>query len=150
MRNHLVIAVTIALTSSLASAGSNTPPTTADIVKEKLVQPLVAKERKQSKFSRARLPPQERRIRVVDAQPQLDSTGAAFFAFAIDAKHGWAEDDSAESWQRAAITGCVYPASGEVFIKRGKAFHPAEAALGKKTKASAETTCHAAAQLSAR
>ncbi|MGE0868637.1 MAG: hypothetical protein AB7P03_08745 [Kofleriaceae bacterium] len=149
MRTHLVIAVTIALTSSLASAGSDTAPTTADIVKEKLIRPLAAKDREQSKFSRARLPPQARRVRVLDAQPRVDSTGAAFYAFAVDAKHGWAEDDSAESWQRSAITGCVYPASGEVFIKRGKAYHPATAALGKKTKAAPESTC-SATQLSAR
>ena len=87
-------------------------------------------------------------MRVLDDKAQQDSAGQAFFTFAIDARHGWADDDSA--WTKAAITGCVYVGRGEVFIKRGNAFHPAIAALGKKTKAAPDGTCHSAAQVSAR
>jgi hypothetical protein len=115
-----------------------------------VIQPLAAKEREQSKFSRARLPPSERRVRVLDDKPKQDSAGDAFFAFAIDARHGWADDAGEANWSKAAITGCVYPGRGEVFIKRGKAFHPAAAAVGKKTKAAPDRTCQAAPQVSAR
>lgn len=108
------------------------------------MQPLVAKDREQSKFSRARLPPAERRVRLLDEKPQQDSAGESFVSFAIDARHGWGDDNDEASWQKAAITGCVYPSRGEVFIKRGKAFHPAAAAVGKKTKAAPEATCRAA------
>jgi hypothetical protein len=150
MRQHLLVAVTLVLTSSLASAGSKPAPTTVSLVTEQLIQPLAAKDHNQSKFSRARLPPSERRVRVLDEKPQQDSAGNAFFAFAVDARHGWGDAKDDASWSKAAITGCVYPGSGEVFIKRGNAFHPAAAAVGKKTKAAPERTCHAATQLSAR
>jgi hypothetical protein len=149
MRHRLLVAVTLVLTSSLASAGSSAEPKTVALVNERLIQPLAAKDRDQSKFSRARLPPSERRVRVLDEKPQQDSAGDTFFAFAVDARHGWG-DDTDKNWNKAAITGCVYPSRGEVFIKRGNAFHPATAAVGKKTKAAPDRTCHAATQLSRR
>lgn len=139
------------LTSSLASAGSKAAPNPAvALVTDQVVQPLAAKEQNQSKFSRARLPAAERRVRVLDEKPQSDSKGDTFVTFAIDARHGWANEDKEEGWTKAAITGCVYQSRSEVFIKRGKAFHPAAAAVGKKTKAAPDATCRAAAQLSAR
>jgi hypothetical protein len=153
MRHHLVVVVaTLAVTPSLASAGSETKPKSAvALVTERLVQPLVAKERDQSKFSRARLPPSERRVRVLDEKPQNDSAGESFVTFAIDARHGWGNDEKdEESWSKAVITGCVYPSRGDVFIKRGKAFHPAAAAVGKKTKAAPEATCRGVTAVSAR
>jgi hypothetical protein len=149
MRHYLLAAVTIVLTSSLASAGSEPAPGAVGLVNQRLVQPLVAKEREQSKFSRARPAPAERRVRLLDEKPQQDSAGEAFLTFAIDTRHGWGDEEDVH-WTKAAITGCVYPDRGEVFIKRGKAFHPAAAALGKKTKAAPERTCQAAAQVSAR
>lgn len=154
MRHCLVVAVTIGLLSSLASAGSKAPPkatpTAASLVSEQLIQPLAAKDRKQSKFSRARLPPAERRVRVVDERPQQDSAGNAFYAFAVDARYGWSHEDDEDRWDKDTITGCVYPARGQVFIKRGNAYHPAAAATGKKTKSAPAGTCTAATQLSAR
>lgn len=144
MRHRLAV-LAVTLMSSLASAGANTEPKSAvALVTERIVQPLVAKDRAQSKFSRARLPPAERRVRVLDQKPQQDSAGESFVSFAIDARHGWGDDKDEASWQKAAITGCVYPSRGEVFIKRGKAFHPAAAAVGKKTKAAPEATCRSA------
>ena len=145
MRTRLFVAVTIALTSSLASAGSKTAPTTASLINAKLIQPLVAKEENQSKFSRARPAPSERRVRAED-KPQQDSAGNSFFAFSVDTRRGWSDDESA--WTKDAITGCVYLDRGEVFIKRGKVFHPAAAAIGKKTKAAPSGTCTAAEQVS--
>ena len=149
MRNRLVV-VSLVLTSSLASAGSKAEPNPAvALVTEQLVQPLAAKDDSRSKFSRARLPPSERRVRLLDEKAQQDSAGETFVTFAIDQRHGWAKDDK-DNWSKAAITGCVYPSRGEVFIKRGKAFHPAIAAVGKKTKAAPESTCRGATQVSAR
>lgn len=87
---------------------------------------------------------------MVDEQPQQDSAGDAFFAFAVDARRGWSDDAGEERWAKATITGCVYPGRGEVFIKRGDAYHPAAAAIGKKTKRAPARTCHAATQLTAR
>lgn len=136
--------------SSLASAGSSPTSSTASLVKERLIQPLAAKDSKQSKFSRARLPPSERRVRVLDEKPQQDSAGEAFVTFAVDARHGWGDDKGEASWNKAQITGCVYPSRSEVFIKRGNAYHPAAAAVGKKTKAAPQHTCQAAAQVSQR
>jgi hypothetical protein len=150
MRHCLVVAATIVLASSLASAGSKTTSTTVSLVTARVVQPLAQKERDQSKFSRARLPAAERRVRVLDEKPRQDRGGESFYTFAIDSRRGWGDDKGEASWAKAAITGCVYPSRGEVFIKRGKAYHPAEAAVGKKTKAAADGTCHAAIQLSKR
>lgn len=135
-------------------AGSKAPrkPTSeaVSLVNQQLIGPLVAKERKQSKFSRARLPPAERRVRVVEAEPQRDSAGDVFYTFVIDTRYGWVDDSDDEAdWEKNAMTGCVYPGRGQVFIKRGKAFHPAAAAVGKKTKAAPAHTCTAAPQLSA-
>lgn len=134
--------------SNLASAGSSAPPKAATLVTQQLIQPLVAKERARSKFTRARPAPSERRVRLLDTKPQQDSAGDAFLTFAVDARHSWADDES--SWTKAAITGCVYPDRGEVFIKRGNGYHPAKAAIGKKTKRAPDRTCHGAAQVSAR
>jgi hypothetical protein len=150
MRHHLLVAVTIVLASNLAWAGSKTAPTTVALVNERLIQPLVAKEREQSKFSRARLPPSERRVRMLDDKEQQDSAGDGFFTFAVDARRGWSDDNGDAKWTKAAITGCVYLARGEVFIKRGNAYHPAVAAVGKKTKAAPDRTCRTATQVSAR
>jgi hypothetical protein len=157
MRHRLFVAA-IVLTSSLASAESDRAPRqaaaapttskTVALVNERLVQPLAEKEESRSKFSRARLPPSERRVRMLDEKPRQDTGGDAFYTFAIDARHGWGEAKEDANWSKATITGCVYPDRGEVFIKRGNAFHPAAAAIGKKTKAAPESTCQAAPQLS--
>lgn len=149
MRQHWFIAVTLALTSNLASAGPDPGPSATSLVEAQLIQPLAAKDRKQSRFSRARLPPAERRVRMANDKPQRDSTGEAFVTFAIDSRGGW-DDSSDAPWQTATITGCVYPGRGDVFIKRGNAYHPAAAALGKKTKPSSSTTCRSSSDQAAR
>lgn len=143
MRRPLLILAIIALASNLASADPSSAPTAVSYIETQLVRPLAVKERDQSKFSRARLPPAKRRVRVTDEKPQLDSTGEAFVTFAIDARTGWSDENEA-AWNKAAIVGCVYTARGEVFIKRGNAFHPAAAALGKRTRPAPATICHAA------
>ena len=149
MRHYLLAAATLVLTSSLALAGSSPESNATTLVNDKLVQPLAAKERDQGKFSRARPAPAERRVRL-EGKPQQDSAGATFLTFAIDERQGWSDASDDANWNKAKLTGCVYPELGDVYIKRGNAFHPAIAALGKKTKAAPERTCHASAAIRAR
>lgn len=149
MRHLMFVVATVVLTSNLASAGPDPGPSATSLVEAQLIQPLAAKERKQSRFSRARLPPSERRVRMANAKPQRDSNGEAFVTFAVDSRGGW-DDSSDAPWQTATISGCVYPGRGAVFIKRGNAFHPAAAALGKKTTPSPNTTCRSSSDQVAR
>lgn len=92
-------------------------------------------------------PPSERRVRILDKNPQRDSVGEPFVRFAVDSRDGW-DDSNDAHWNHAVITGCAYPERGQVFVKRGTAFHPATAALGKKTKPAPSLTCMPAAQVS--
>jgi hypothetical protein len=53
-------------------------------------------------------------------------------------------------WQSICDPCPPVPDRKEVFIKRGNNYHPAIAAIGKKTKAAPEHTCRAAVQVSKR
>src|SRR5262245_11665941 len=85
----------------------------AVLVERELLEPLAIKERQYSRFSRARLPPDERRVRVLDEEPRLDARGDAFFRFAVDARHGVPGLAGDEAWRLGALTGCVYLARSE-------------------------------------
>ena len=119
----------------------------AAVVERQLVKPLGEKEARRSRFSRAYLPPQARRVRVLDRQRSTDGRGAEFLAFAVDERpRGFAPraaDDSGR-WREEAIVGCVYPARDEVFIKRGDKFFGAGLLLGQKTAAADEAVCRPA------
>jgi hypothetical protein len=125
--------------AEVASEGN----TAVALVSNELLQPLAEKERNRGRFSRARLPAQERRVRILDEQARKDTRGNAFVAFAVDARHGVraaaAADDA--SWRKATITGCVYLDSGEIFVKKGDQYRPAAFLLGKKLQAAAAGTC---------
>lgn len=110
------------------------------VVQQHLLQPLTAKEKEHSRFSRARLPPQDRRLRLL--QTAVDATGATFVAFAVDSRFGFAAND--DPWRDNDIVGCVYPGRNEVFVQRGDEIRPAAMLLGRKTKAAPATTCRAA------
>jgi hypothetical protein len=157
--NRLLPLATL-LSSTLALATSPEPKPEAQtptqvsaeqVVQAKVLKPLAARELERSRFSRARLPPQARRVRVIDAEAKKDSGGAAFVAFAVDARHGFDLEDedglprkADGAWRKDTITGCVYVESGAVFVKRGEEFRPAEVLLGKKTKPSASHVCKGA------
>jgi hypothetical protein len=121
--------VLLSLLPSLALAGE--PSASPEVqaiearVTAELVKPLVTKEQERAKFSRARLPPGERRVRVTQATPSVDATGKAFFAFSIDSRFGagWTKDD---------VVGCAY-VDGDLFVKRGE-YRPASILLGKNVK----------------
>jgi hypothetical protein len=92
-----------------------------------LVKPL-AQQEKPSRFSRARPAPRERRVRITETTATSDKKGKAFVPFAIDVRFGGSE------WHENDITGCVYTASGELFVKNGDSFRPAAFLLGKNVE----------------
>src|SRR5262249_32467587 len=113
----------------------------ASLVQHKLLEPLAKKEREQSSFSRARLPAQERRVRVLDDEPRHDARGDAFFTFAVDARHGLAPVARNEAWREATVTGCVYVGRSEVLIKSGERYRPAAFLLGKRLEPVDQELC---------
>jgi hypothetical protein len=136
------------------TAASGSPPdaktaqakTAQALVGRELIQPLAARESQRSKFSRASLPAQARRVRILDEQPSKDALGNAFVRFAVDAHHGFAAPVAGDGseWQLATITGCAYLDRSQVFVKKGDEYRPAAFLLGKNVKAAAETTCQPA------
>ena len=89
-----------------------------------IIKPLG--ERAGSRFSRSRPPPHESRVRVTQTTLSRDMQGHDFVPFSVDVRFG------AGNWQRDDIIGCVYRASGNLFVKRGDAYFPASLLLGKK------------------
>ena len=89
-----------------------------------LVKPLVAHEQDTSRFSRMRMPPRERRVRLPQVTTSVDKAGRRFLPFAIDGKF------SGGDWQENQITGCVYTEKGDMFVKIGDGFRPASYLLG--------------------
>jgi hypothetical protein len=121
------------------------------VVQEQLVKPLGEKEARRNRFSRSYIPPQARRVRVLDGARSTDGRGAEFVAFAVDQRSGSLARlvaDDASRWRNDAIVGCVYPARDEVFVKRGDKFFAAGLLLGKKTDAADDMICHPAPTLS--
>lgn len=109
------------------------------LVQSKLVTPLSAKESERSRFSRVLRPAPVMRVRLTTPQPQKDSSGAAYMAFAIDTCYGFRP--TADCWRKAALTGCVYPQNGQIFVQRGADYYPAAVMLGQKGDPTA-TVCH--------
>jgi hypothetical protein len=136
-------------TLTLASLSFARPPAEAAkaraLIEERFLEPLAAKEAQRSRFSRALPPPQQRRVRVLDEAPKADAQGGEFHAFAIDERHGWADDDVKSPWREATMTGCVYPRTGAIFLKSGDQHRPAEFMLGKRVKPADAHVCIAAA-----
>lgn len=97
-------------------------------VQEGLVKPLAESEGKGSRFSRARPPPRERRVRVTQATATTDKRAKKFVPFAVDVRFGSGE------WQQNDIVGCAYAGSGELFVKSGEQFFPVALLLGKKAE----------------
>lgn len=111
------------------------------LVDKNLVVPLAAAEEKGSRFTRARIPPSARRVRIDAVSPETDGKGAAFFTFAVDERVRFPDDTV---WNRDAMVGCVYPESGAIFVRSGTSFRPAAHALFKKTAPAAAHICTAA------
>jgi len=132
------------LVSSAAFAGDDARA----LIQNTLVTPLKAKEAKQSRFSRARIPPQARRVRVLEEK--TDSAGEKFVSFAIDSSYGFGGSADEDEWDKNTTTGCVYVGKQEVFVKFGATFRPAAVLLGKKTEAADARVCRPNTEVSAR
>jgi hypothetical protein len=129
----------LALLVFLLASAPRASETPESLVKEKLLAPLAAREKARSSYSRARPPAAERRVRMLDAAPVADEKGGAFVGFAVDARYGRGEG----RWQEDVITGCVYPATGEVYVLYGDDFRPARVLLGKTIPPAASHVCRA-------
>jgi hypothetical protein len=89
-----------------------------------ILKPLAEREGSRSRFSRARPPPHERRVRVTQTVLTRDKQGGEFVAFAVDVSFGG-------DWQQNDVVGCAYRASGALFVQRGDAYFPAALLFGK-------------------
>ena len=91
------------------------------------------------------MPPSARRIRILDNSAQVDAKGHPFILFAIDESRGFAaEKDVADAnWFKDTITGCVYPETGEVLVKRGEVYYPAAMLWGAPTPTAPTNVCQA-------
>lgn len=69
--------------------------------------------------------PRERRARVTQSAPILDTSNRAFMPFSIDIRWGGSE------WRENDVVGCVYVKTGEIFVKRGDQWRPGAFLLGK-------------------
>lgn len=113
------------------------------LIEAKLLEPLEKKEAERSRFSRAALPPQTRRIRILEKVPQSDAKGRAFLPFAIDETHslGSGAEVPEGSWSKNTITGCVYLGSEDVMVRRGEVYYASSVLLGVPTPIAPAETC---------
>lgn len=103
-------------------------------IETSLLKPLAERDEQRAMFSRARVAPKERRVRVTQVAASTDANEKPFFAFAIDSRFRGA-------WREADQVGCVYPETSEIFVKMGDTFRSADALLGKKTQPAAAGVC---------
>ncbi len=121
-------ALVLSLVPSFAKADEPSPAAQVQTrVEQGLVKPLADYERSTSRFSRARVPPRERRVRVTQVAASRDASGRAFMAFAVDVRFG-------TEWRENDLVGCAYTTSGDLFVKRGDAYRPAAFLLGKNVE----------------
>ncbi len=114
----------LSLAPTLASADEPTLAEWAQArVQDGLLKPLASLEVR--RFSRARPPPHERRVRVTQTSAAKDGKGRAFVPFAIDVRWG------ADEWHEDDIVGCAYVGNGKLYVKRGDEYRPAAFLLGK-------------------
>ncbi|MEN9581833.1 MAG: hypothetical protein RJA70_4842 [Pseudomonadota bacterium] len=97
-------------------------------VEQGLIQPLTQSEHKRSKFSRARMAPPQRRVRILQTTYSTDKKGHKFVPFAVDAGYG-------SEWRNDDIVGCVYQGSADLFVQVGDEYRPAQFLLGKEADA---------------
>jgi hypothetical protein len=125
----------LGLTLSVAQA-SDPAAAARTTVERALTQPLAEREATRSRFSRVAIPARTRTVRIVDVSARRDARGLEFLAFSIDEQRG-----RQHALSRDALTGCVYPKSGAVFVKRGDSHYPVGLLLGKTSQKAEAHVC---------
>lgn len=120
-------AVFVPLLLLIGDAADAADPTVTAQIQRLLVAPLTQREASASRYSRAPSPPTERRVRVTDAVARVDQAGAAFQRFAIDERYG---SGAEPRWREDAVLGCIYPATGAVYVQAEGAWYSASALTG--------------------
>jgi hypothetical protein len=92
------------------------------LVEAALLEPLARREAARSRYSRVRMPPAARQVRVLEEAK--DTQGRTFVRFAVDEKRS-------ADWERNATLGCAYLEDGAVFVSRGGRVQSAAQYLGK-------------------
>ena len=131
---------------SLLAKSTNSPTTTPEkAIQDQLLEPLKKKEAKRPRFSRAAPPPSARRIRILETVALTDSKGRSFVPFAIDESRSYVaklDPDSADAdWRKDAITGCLYPNSGEIWVKLGETYYASSVLLGTSASTAKDGVC---------
>jgi hypothetical protein len=88
------------------------------------MKPLAEHDQNASQFSRMRMPPRERRLRMTSTTPAVDQAGQAFLTFTVDGRTGKG------AWHEKDFVGCVYTEKGDVFVELGDGYRPAAVMLG--------------------
>jgi hypothetical protein len=128
-----MLCVSAAFADSLpAPLPSEAGKAVSELIDKQLVVPLMKREGKRSKFSRAALPPVARRVRVQESL-LTDVHGNQFVRFSIDQRYLGSEP--AEQWQKDRIVGCVYPEQRKIFVEYDGAYLPARIMLGQDVQA---------------
>ncbi|HEV8551537.1 MAG TPA: hypothetical protein VGQ57_20960 [Polyangiaceae bacterium] len=118
---------TLVFVPSLAWADESPAEARARLqVQAAVVKPLAGGE--SHRFSRERPPPRERRVRIQASAKGSDKNGREFLPFAMDSRFAGGD------WALNDVVGCVYPKSGEVFVKIGDGYRPAAFLQGKNLK----------------
>ena len=138
----LAVAAEPARDSAPAGSSVGSDAFVSQLVEAALLKPLARREDARSRYSRVRMPPSARHVRVLEGGPETDPQGRTFVRFAVDEKR-FAE------WNRNAMVGCAYPDDGAVFIKLGAGMQSAAQYLGKGGRR-ATTECTAATVSSTR
>jgi hypothetical protein len=135
----LLLCILLCSVGGRGARADDTPDVTLrQALEVKLLQPLAQRQAQRSTFSRARMPPAERRVRVIDAALTRDAQGQGYATFAVDVRFATAR------WAENAIVGCIYPDSGAVYVKYGDGWRDAAVLLGKKVADPAASVCQSA------
>ncbi len=128
MNKFIKLSLATASLSLLSSIAFADEPSVKQWATERVQNGLVNRlDSERAKFSRAMPAPRERRVRILSSSLSTDEKGRAFASFEVDDRFG-------EEWN-VSIVGCVYKGSGNIFVKLGEEYRPAEILLGKDVKA---------------
>jgi len=106
-------------------------------LRQAVLEPLAREDVQRSAFSRAPMPASARQLRVT-SESTTDALGASLRTFAIDERHGL-------RWQKDRYAGCVYPATGEVYLLEKQGYVAAEKHFRDKGVDASPTVCQGAA-----